>query len=323
MRKLFKTSSFLLYFLSILTFFLLGATFAGLTDVAKGQDLAGGAIVFMYGITFASIAFVGSLLLAYYAKHKVVITANRILGIVLTIAILIITYRFINREEKLETPHRNIPKKTTTPAVLESNIFSFSSVFTKQEIDKPKMGLGFFKPNFYKDSVLYFYRNPNFGKSIHEHTPSDSIVFQRVEQGSFDITYAPPWLQPEHLKLDYDILYFKIQSIGSEFIEITVNSTNQKTTYVSRRTGEVIYWQDFLLNVFSVEFINGNEQTIRYKPFHSAGEVNTKFEFMIPLRIKNNWMLVNLIDYDHKVVGKGWIQWKKDGELIIDYSLLS
>ena len=93
MNKLFYLSSFLLYILSTITFFLLGATFAGLSGIAKEQGLAGGTIVFIYGIIFATIAFVASLFLAYYGKHKIVLAVNRTLAIILIIEVLILTYR--------------------------------------------------------------------------------------------------------------------------------------------------------------------------------------------------------------------------------------
>ncbi len=44
---------------------------------------------------------------------------------------------------------------------------------------------------------------------------------------------------------------------------------------------------------------------------------------MQPLIIKGDWMMVRLVDDDYKIVGEGWIQWKKENNLLIKYSLLS
>lgn len=322
MKKLIKPASLLFYFQTILIFFLVGVTYSGLTNAAKGQGLAGGAIVVGYGVMFAFIAFITSIIVAYYVRDRIIVITNRIMAILLVIAIGILTYRFMNREQN-KKPTKEYPKKTSAPAVMESNLF-FSRVFQHpQEVKNTPLGLGFFKPNFYKDTVLYFYGNPNWEKSVQEHAPTDSITFEKTEYGSFDISYAPPWLVPDHLKMDYDILYFRIQSISRDFVEITVNNIDQRSIYVNRFDGDIIYWPEFLLSVNSVEFIDGKEQIIRIKPLNYAGEVNTNFIFMQPLIIKGDWMMVRLVDDDYKTVGKGWIQWKKGDSLIIKYSLFS
>ena len=322
MKKLIKPANLLLYFQTILVFFIVGVTYAGLTNAAKGQGLAGGAIVLGYGVMFVFIAFITSIIVAYYVKDRIIVITNRIMAIVLIIAIGILTYRFMNREQN-EKPTKEFPKKQTAPAVIQSNIFFANVVHPTQDVKNTPLGLGFFKPSFYKNSVLYFYGNPNWEKSVQEHTPADSVTFEKTEYGSFDISYAPPWLVPDHLKMDYDILYFRIQSISRDFIEITVNIMDQRSIYVSRFDGEIIYWPEFLLTVNSVEFIDGKEQLIRIKPLHYAGEVNAKYNFMQPLIIKGDWMMVRLVDDDYKTVGKGWIQWKKENNLLIKYSLLS
>lgn len=198
-----------------------------------------------------------------------------------------------------------------------------STIYLTQDVKNTPLGLGFFKPNFTKNIVLYFYGNPNWEKSVQEHTPVDSVTFEKTEYGSFNISYAPPWLVPDHLKMDYDILYFRIQSISRDFIEITVNIMDQRRIYVNRFDGEILYWPEFLLNVNSVEFIDGNDQVIRIKPLDYSGEVNVKYAFMQPLIIKDDWMMVRLVNDDYKTVGKGWIQWRKEGYLLISYSLLS
>lgn len=322
MKKIINRASLLLYFQTILVFFFIGISYAGLTNAAKGQGLAGGAIILGYGILFACIAFIASIVVAYYVRDRIIVITNRILAIVLIIAIGFLTYRFMNQERN-ENSEKEYSKQPRTNAVMESNIIYASVFHTTQNVKSSPLGLGFFKPRFYKDTVLYFYGNPNLEKSLHEHTPTDSMSFEKTEYGNYDISYAPPWLVPDHLKMDYDILYFRIKSISRNFIEITVNIIDQRSIYVSRFDGDIIFWPEFLLSVNSVEFIDGKEQLIRIKPLHYAGEVNVKYKFMQPLVIKGDWMMVRLVDDNYKTVGKGWIQWKNEGTLVITYSLLS
>ena len=60
-----KLSSFLLYILSIIAFFLIGIAYAGWIEAGKGQMLAGGAIVLGYGVVGAGLGLLLALILAY------------------------------------------------------------------------------------------------------------------------------------------------------------------------------------------------------------------------------------------------------------------
>jgi len=39
---------------------------------------------------------------------------------------------------------------------------------------------------------------------------------------------------PEFLKLDYDILYFKVVSVAKEFVEVEVNKQNKQTAFAEK-----------------------------------------------------------------------------------------
>lgn len=185
------------------------------------------------------------------------------------------------------------------------------------------MGMGFFEPHFALNPVLYFYGIPNPEKALNEHAPTDSIVFEKTEYGSYTITYAPPWLQPAHLKLDYDILLFSVLSVSSDFARVTVNSTTGQTHYVSRQAGSLQLWPDFLLRVHSVELLQPEQQPVRIKALDHASVVSIPYEFLKPLEIQGDWMRVELWDRKFESVGKGWVRWQQDGKLLISYSLLS
>ena len=323
MKNLIKPASLLLYLLTVIVFFAGGLLFAIITDAAKNQGLAGGAIVLFYGVIAAFIAFVISIFVAHLARHKTVVIINRILGVICLVIASYFIYNHITKEKKESPIKKEYPKKPTAPAAILLTNISENVIELPQQNNKPPMGMGFFKPNFYEYSVLYFYGNPNLEKSVQEHLPTDSIVFKKSEHSRFDISYTPPWLVPVHLKLDYDLLYFKIQSVSREFVEVIVNSYDNRISYLDRYSGEILYWPEFLLSIHSVEFITGKEQTIRVKPLDYAGEEITPYQFMRPVVIKDNWMLVELQDGNFKKVGKGWIRWRNNEQLLITYSLLS
>ncbi|NHE56917.1 MFS transporter [Cyclobacterium plantarum] len=330
MKKLFKPASLLFSLLSLVVFFLIGMLYAGWIDAGKGQGLAGGAIVLGWGVIFALIAFVVSFFLTYRIVHKKIIVLNWVLFALLLAGYGIIHYNYVQREkskEKNDIPPMekpNAPSKTTDPA---SMLTSFNTVKEEKKLSPQNMesitGMGFFSPDFYENQVLYFYSEPNLEKPIQEHAVYDSITFRQNQHRQFEIATAPPWLVPDIMKLDYDMLYFKISSVSDEWVEIVVNAQNGQTAYISKYAGNVVYWPDFLLSVNSVEFLPGSEEKVRARPFSASGIIRTPYEFMKPFKIKEDWAEVFLLDGGFQRVGKGWIQWKKGDKLLVQFNLLS
>lgn len=323
-----KSYSFLMYFLAIIALFFLGLIYAGIVEAGKGQMLAGGAIVLGYGVIGAFIGFCLSLVAAFNAKRALIIKINIILTLIIVTSFAYFTIKYQKRQrEKLENdkPKREQPKKPTAPAqeAQQTEPIAILSNFEDKLQTETIMGLGMFTPNFYENRTLYFYGNITPGKSVQEHMPTDSITFKLRESGGFDIATAPPWLVPDHLKLDYNMLYFKVKSISNDFIEVVVNTTNNQTTLVDRYAGKLQYWPEFLLNIHSVEFPEPSKQHVNARPFDSAGTIKTSYSFMRPIKIQNEWMYVGLLDDGFKEVAKGWIRWTKGGKLLISYNLLS
>ncbi|MCB0462682.1 MAG: hypothetical protein KDC81_08265 [Flavobacteriaceae bacterium] len=329
-HQLTKPYSFLMYVLAIIAFFFLGLVYAGITEAGKGQMLAAGAIVFGYGVIGAFIGLCLSLFIAYNAKRRLIIKLNVVLAFIIFASFFYFYFNYQKRQrEKLENdpPKREQPTtpKTTAPAA-EAEELEPLAMLMNYEVkiqSESEMGLGMFTPNFYENKVLYFYGNLTQGKSVQEHMPTDSITFKQREYGGFDIATAPPWLVPDHLKLDYDMLHFKVKSISHDFIEVVVNTTNNQTAFVDRYAGKLQYWPEFLLGIHSVEFLQPSNYKVYVKPLDYAGTVATPYSFMRPVKIQNEWMYVELQGDDFKEVGKGWIRWQKDGKMLITYNLLS
>ncbi|HQY20786.1 MAG TPA: hypothetical protein PK294_04495 [Ignavibacteria bacterium] len=328
MKNLFRPACLLLYLLTLIAFFFGGMTMAALTGAAKDQGLAGGAIVFFYGVISIGMGFVFAMIYCFYASDKAVKTANwSLIGLIIIVAGLM-AYNYNERQKEMEKKSelkkfnyiQNEGKFQT--AGFDLNIKKNLN-FKKDEFEDTQMGLGFFKPNFFEKPVIYFYGQPNLEKSFQELSPTDSIVTAQAELGGFQITNAPPWLVPEHLKMDYDILYFKVISLGRDLIEVEVNSTNGQTGYMDRSAGEIIFWPEFFLRINSVEFLDPVNQKVLHNNVDHASEVITLYDLMRPVLIQNEWMQVELYDDSYKVTGKGWIKWRADGKLLISYSLLS
>lgn len=316
MKTFFKPANILFYFLSTLVFFFLGMALASIAGAGKGQGLAAGAIVFGYGALSGGLAFIISLFAVWFLHEKYVGLLNKILAVILFLFMAFFVYRYQARHAALDETN-----KTKFAGVFPLTVAAGFQMNNESQY-RPPIGLGMATPKFYENSVLYFYGNPNLEKPLSDHSPTDSLVFKRTEIG-MEITYAPPWFTPAHLKMDYNMLFIRVVSLHSEFIEVMINETNGQTTYMDRYMNQLRFWPEFLLTINSVEPLNRQDNPPRVKPLSHASLVISEYSFLRPLRITDQWLHVELLNDSFKSQGKGWIKWQENGNLLITYSLLS
>ncbi|MDN3205597.1 hypothetical protein [Algoriphagus sediminis] len=332
MRKVFKPAPILFCFLSLVVFFFVGIYLAVLTGAGDGQMLAAGAIVLMWGVISAGIALVLSLFFAFNLPHRIIVKANWILLGLLLVFYAITHYRYSVRQEEQEQrrieEEKERERRQTKPAEpvgmwkdQEHQNYLLTSLSKFAPEDKDQLGIGFFKPDFFQFQTLYFYGGVNLEKSRMDHMPQDSLCFSPAGELAPTIEYAPPWLVPEYLKMDYQVLFFKVLGVGYDFVKVEVNKTNGQTAFLDKSQGEFLNWAEFLLSIHSVEFLDPETGNVHLKPLSYASTVNKKFDFMQPLLVEEDWMFVRLLTDGMVEQGKGWIQWKKDGELMISYSI--
>ncbi len=303
--------------LTLLSGFFLGAFIGGIA-VPKDSGLAGGAIVLGYGVMGGVIA----LILAIIFVKKIKPTLLKKIIIVLLILNLFplgwMIYKFkTNRSD--EEPILN--RKTLPPAIMLGTLSSAN--ISKKQYENDEFGLGMARPDFYNKGVLYFY-SPNLEKGVSEHMPSDSLVFSQADHHQYSISYAPPWFYPEHLKMDYEILYLKILSLGRDWIQVEVNKQTKLSTWVAASDVQILLWPEFLLTVFDVENLDPINNPLRVKPLlHASTFVGINYSFLSPTMIKESWLKVNLLDEDYNKVGEAWLRWHEEKKLLVSYSLLS
>jgi len=315
-KKYFKLSSLFLYLISFVTFFFVGASIAGALGLAEGQGLAGGAIIFGYGLLGSVTAVVIAIFMVHLCSNKIIVWTNVALTCITAVLVLYFTLNYQNRERERESNQEPKQQSTTAPAKSISLELPLDAIPADQ-------GLGMFEPTIADNSVLYFYGNPNFEKALNEHSAIDSLKFELQEGGRFDIVFAPPWLVPEHLKLDYDVIYFKIRSITEQFVEVEVNAITGQTAFVDKYAGDILLWPVFLLSMNSIEFIDKTDKRVFIKPLDHASEVLIPFEYMKPIRMADHWAEVELLNDGFTSVGRGWIKWMDKGTIQVNYSLFS
>jgi len=269
-------------------------SFLGSATLPKGSGLAGPATVLFYGLIGALITALLSIFLVRKIERKLIIKITIILALLNLIPIGWVVYRFVTVTSQTQ---KEEPKKLTPTQIRGSLISLFLS--SSKIYGETEMGLGMVKPDFYNRKVIYFYGFPNLEKPVSDHKPTDSLVFMQTEHNQIDISYAPPWFYPEHQKLDYDILYFKLLTMNRDWVQVELNKKTGQSAWMSRNDVSVLLWQEFLLNVFSIENLDPKSNLLRIKPLVHASEVMIKeYEIMAPVMIKDSWLKVNLFDKD-------------------------
>lgn len=326
MKEYFKLSNLLFYLLITFIAFFLGMLLAGITGAGKGQGLAGGAIVFGYGVISAGVVFVISIFLAQWFGSAIVVRLNKIMLVVVAVMMALLFYRYqtmnaANNQSYFPYINHLVPTAQAANYQAEKPVILKPALY-KPTLFKPSMGLGMVAPNIYENKDVLFYGNPNLEKAVSDHTPTDRLKFKRSETG-ITINYAPPWFVPVHMKMDYELLKLRLISVSHDFVEVVVNERTGQTAYMDRSKNKLQFWPEFLLSVSSVEPISRENNPVRVKPLNHAGLVTKQYSFLKPLRIKSEWIRVELLDDGFKSLGKGWIKWQDDGKLLIKYSLLS
>lgn len=315
-----KSYSLLFYLLTLIMSFFIGMSLAALFGAAKNQGLAGGAIIFGYGVVAAIIGIIISLVIASKANKKVIIRLNLFFTLIITAFIVYIYFNKYRQNLSIESNEN----KSAIESIKTTQIAGFLSNNEKlQKQNQESFGIGIFSPNTFESSSLLLFENLNLNKSFLEHSPHDSISFHRKQNGGFEIATAPPYLVPEHMKLDYDVLMFKVVSLTHDFIEIEVNKITKQTAFVKKTSGNFKAYPEFFLSVNSVEFLNPQLQSIHIKALINSSTIHKNVHLMKPLKVRREWMYVLLIDKNQEEVGKGWIKWNENGKLIIKYNLFS
>lgn len=291
--------------------------------VGENQGLAAAAIVLSYGFMGALFGLLAAILSIMYTSTN---TIKKLIYTQLVFIILMFSYNYIQRsqerksEEKLDQLE---PKKE------RSNKVAWGSV-TQVKQDCPNENyMGMAHIQLPPGGKLFLFGSQESASSYAE--PVDSIIFNTSEYGQLDISYAPPALFPEHLKLDYNIFLMRLKSIARHAIEVELNKSTCQTHWIAREDTNVELWPEFIINTHSVELLRPDKQSFRIKPLDhaslisQAGEIAAKAEnyILVPERIKGDWLYVLIKDQYYEDVTTAWIKWREDGKLMLSYNLLS
>lgn len=309
---------FFYFTLSFLTVFFIAGWVVKLLGIGANQGLAAGAMVLFYAFIVGILGLVVAVLIYIKRKSLPLFKINLILLLLLALSVVLL---------KITPKKKSVPYNKPAEEVSQAGFFAFSGDVNKLSNSKnleQEMGMGLYTPRMVPGQILYFYESPTLSSHNERLKPADSIVFEATTYGGFEMGYKPKWLEPHYVKLDYDMLLFQVNSFGRRYIELTVNESQNKILYVSADSGTYVDWNQFIIQAHSVEILDTFPQKIKSQPLIGSKSIFPEGDYlMVPEHIKGDWLLITITDLQYNFKGKGWIQWKKDGKLLIQYKMLS
>jgi len=189
------------------------------------------------------------------------------------------------------------------------------NVPTTDEARDPVLGLGMAAP-IMELGTFHFYGAPDLDRLPDLFHATDSLTFAKGEHFT-DITSAPPWFVPAHLKLDHGLLLLKVITLSRNWMEVEVNSIDGTTRWVDRGELHFETWPEFITTVNSVEIIDAETNPVRLKPLdHAAILAEGTNALLVPLAVHGDWLMVSTDGLADRIVPTGWIRWR-DGEQLL------
>lgn len=170
--------------------------------------------------------------------------------------------------------------------------------------------------------TLRFYAPPRIGEQPGDSTPADTVRFG-PGQPSVEIAEAPPWLVPEHLKMDYEIFHLRVVTLGEQWAEVIGNTTTGETWWVDRSQIAFVGWPQFLLDSSSVEAFDAEANPVRGRPFDAASILSTARAALPVLAVQGEWLQVATGQLADRMPPEGWIRWRRGDRLLVTYNPLS
>ena len=303
--------------------FVCGGWIAGEFIVTKHDGLAGGAIVAFWGFGGSMVGLILGILaiLKLNERSRAIVALSATLMAVCLWGVFHYRYKQKQADKAAEDEALFGSKRPLTAVAIEAESMKPRSAAGKIDEEKSEMGIGMVSVLPVDGKVLLFYSKPEHFELPNGQTATDSLTF-KSRQHYVDIATAPPWFVPEYSKLDYGILQLKAIIVNRNWVEVVVNRSSGQTAWVYLQDVEFATWPEFLLQVHSVELLRPEDFLPRIKPMDHAEPISNVDPggFFYPISIKDDWMEVHP---DHELDSQMWIRWRRDGKLLIKYSMLS
>ncbi len=283
--------------------------------IPKMHGFAGGVTIFWYAVFGALIVGIGTLAVV----NKISKRAKQAWLIIASIIAVLLVAGLMYRINSLENKEPDYKNKPVTQPTLKLKLINYAHNTTQKQENVPGIGFAFVK--FQSLHPLYFYSTGQLDVDPFPDAIVDSVTFQS-DNHQITIATAPPWLVSEYLKMDYDVFMFKVMAITQNRIQVEVNKQLGKKLWLNLSDVSFMYWPKFILNANSIEAIDSEANPVKIKPLDHATTLSSQGNTPLrPLAVTNEWVLVSTNGLADRIAPAGWIRWKKEGSILITYSL--
>ncbi|MBM0656938.1 hypothetical protein JMN12_10335 [Capnocytophaga genosp. AHN8471] len=145
-------------------------------------------------------------------------------------------------------------------------------------------------------------KNPKLNKNVNEYI------------------YSPKYIVPIFFKPDYNNIFY-IVCLDDQKEYYKVLSATGEIYFVSKTQTKFISWEKFLRNTIGISNLNWRINPLHNEPFEKSKiirikDINTIYNV---IKVKKDWIK---IQNENNTNEKGWIQWKKGNNLLIEVYLL-
>ena len=289
--------------------FMVGAL-TGARLVADKTGMAGSAVVAEAGLGGFVLALAAGVVLARRLRPAALRIALLVVAVLAALSVVWVGSR-VSRAQAATPEHA----ATSSNQVARPRY----PILTPAELP---MGLGIAGVTPRPGGVLYFHREPRVGELPGDYPPSDSLRFG-PGQPYVDIAEAPPWLVPEHLKLDYELLQFRVLTLTRDWVEVIGNSRTGQSWWVDRSAVQFSAWPEFLLGVHSVDVLDVAANPVRARPLDAASILASASAPLPPLAVRGDWLNVSIHHLGDRMPPDGWIRWRRGDRLLVRCNPLS
>jgi len=200
--------------------------------------------------------------------------------------------------------------------IILSIVFNFIILTT---FAQSELGIGIVSIDFNDKTKIDFYESSDLNKVLKtiEFFNDESINSWNIK----NLKSHQNWLQPESLWLDYHQFTFRAKTENTDCFEVYVSEN--KTMWIKKTDfTELWTWEEYLQNMFSVERIDKNTQNIYSKPFTKSEIIksDSKDDCFSVKRMQNDWIEIETSEHcENEKKVKGWIKWRNNDELLINY----
>ena len=188
------------------------------------------------------------------------------------------------------------------------------------------LGLGVATPTLLSaDRPLFFFASPDGHASTA--TPLDSLTLSEGPH-HVELATAPPWLDPETVMLDGDLISFRVVALQRHWVEVMVHTREvrwpSKTMWLDRDAVRFAPWAAYLLEIHSIE--TPETAPLVASPSGSGAPIGQTEAGrpMQVLEVRHGWARVALADATEAEAGPlGWIRWHDGERLLVRMSILS